>query len=284
MRSKEAGSDDVVIEKVFQTAIAAAKKVKSQVHLTSANPSAARSSVEVLKKEWGSLAGKRCLIIGNGQIGKLLAELLTGYGAKVSMTLRKRMHKEQVQGSIIPEHCKMVPYEERLAELETYDGVISATRSPHYTLIKENLQDGNFAGTIFMDLAVPRDMDPTIEEIPGIKLFNMDQLSALTPIHTNAAETKKAEEILEAYIDELKLWFGFRKYLPKIEKITELAAEDITNRMKTQEVEAAAEKSIKKLLFGLREYLPKEAWNDCFSALEKAALKDTVKTGEKGIR
>ncbi len=275
-------SGDTVMDRTFRCAISAAKKVKSNVRLTSISPSAARSSVRLMEEKLGDLRDVPCLIIGNGQIGKLLAEELLHRGAKVSMTLRKRIHGKEIQNSVIPKGCTMIPYEERMAHLKDYRCVVSGTMSPHFTVKAADLEHAGIQGEqLYLDLAVPRDMEAAIGDIPGIELYNMDQISAAVEADGGETGREQAEAILQEAMDELRSQLAFEDHLPRVERISQLVKDDVNGRMKTQDPDAAAEKSIRKLLFGLRKHLSEEDWESCFSALEKAARDDTIKTGEK---
>ncbi|WP_324825561.1 glutamyl-tRNA reductase [Sinanaerobacter sp. ZZT-01] len=300
--SRKCGCEDMVLEKVFQTAIAAAKKVKSTVRLTAVDQSIAYKGVQLLKEELGGLKGVRCLIIGNGQMGKLIANALTSHGADVTMTLRKRMHGQEEQGSIVPEHCSMLPYEERHSALEESKVVISATLSPHFTLKKEEVQSvlSEEKKRVWMDLAVPRDIDPTLNHTFGISIYDIDTMGQTACDSENDLQVKEALNILNQYAECVARWFAFRKQVPQVKRITALAAEDTKCRIGepietlvldqkdgkelTKAIEAAAEKSVGKLLYGLRDTLSPDLWQTCMNALEDAAKKDTLKTGSRKDR
>lgn len=302
VHSREMGCEDIVIEKVFQSAIAAAKKVKSTVRLTAADQSTAVSSVELLRRKLGSLTGVSCLVIGNGQMGRLIANALIGQGARVSMTLRKRMHGREEQGSIVPEECRMVSYEERIGELKDHQVVISATLSPHYTIHRSDIEGMELSeDRIWIDLAVPRDIDPRIGETARFTICDIDDLSdGGAAGKANEESVRRALTILEEHAEELERWFAFREEVPQVKKITELAAEDVKERLSgtmrdltvsddaveelVEAVYTAAEKSVGKILYGLRETLPPELWEDCIDALERAAQRDTLKTGRPRVK
>ncbi len=273
---------DTVIEKLFQTAISAGKKVKTQVKIQTADPSAARNVLLLLKEKMGNLKGLPCLIIGNGQMGKLAANTLAEAGAHVTMTLRKKMHGKTVQDSIMPQGCHMIDYDERLKDLDHYKAVISATLSPHFTITEEQLKGKTF-DSIWIDMAVPRDIDPACGDVSGIELFDMDSLGDSHMEARTEEALRKSMEILETYREELERWFAFREHIDQVKTISQMTADDACKRMeKNKDHEVfylAAEKAVEKLLFGLRETLPSKEWEGCLTALEKSAQRDTVKTG-----
>lgn len=286
---------DVVLEKVFQMAIGAAKKVKSQVQLAAADGSTALQVVSLLKEELGDIRGVTCLMIGNGRMGQLISSTLLAHGAVVKMTLRKAMHGTHTTESVIPEGCIMIPYENRVQELAASTVVISATRSPHYTLKRNELEGFlNKEPSIWIDLAVPRDIEPEIGLLEGITLIDIDHLTKEESRERNGSGREQAMNILREYQAELKQWFAFRERVPEIQSIVKLSVEDVSKRLdhpldtmelpeeeKKQmqiEIERAVEKSVGKLLFGLKDTLRHSLWKECLDAVYEAASKDTLKS------
>jgi glutamyl-tRNA reductase len=88
------------------------------------------------------------------------------------------MHGTHSTESLIPEGCVMIPYEDRIDHLASSKVVISATRSPHYTLKKSEVEGHlNPEPSIWIDLAVPRDIEPEVSSLKGIALFDIDHLA-----------------------------------------------------------------------------------------------------------
>ncbi|HWQ77470.1 MAG TPA: glutamyl-tRNA reductase [Anaerovoracaceae bacterium] len=286
---------DMVLEKVFQTAIGAAKKVKSQVKLAAADGSTALQVISLLKEKLGNVRGITCLMIGNGKMGQLVGSTLTAQGAVVKMTLRKAIHGNHPTESVVPEGCVMIPYEDRIRELASSRVVISATRSPHYTL-KMNEVEGclNHEPSIWIDLAVPRDIEPGIGALDGITLFDIDHLAEDENREINGSSREEAMEILREYMNDLNNWFAFRERIPEIQDIVKLTVEDVAGRLDhpidaielqederkliRAEIERAVEKSVGKLLFGLKDTLRHSLWKECLDAVYEAANKDTLKS------
>lgn len=275
--ARSCGAEDIIIEKVFQTAIAAAKKVKTEVRTTAISPSAARNGLLIAEETFGSLQGLNCLVIGSGNIGKLTAGMLAEKGARVRITQRRRMHSGRQQDPISVDGCRVIDYEERFDEIDTYKLVISATTSPHYTVKAADLTECLFEDCLWIDLAVPRDIEPTVAELQGIRLIDMDQVG-------DYAQGEKQESFQEAmavlyeFEKDLNQWFAFRNHIQTVKQISRLVGDDIDKRaIKSNDLAGAAEKAIEKLLFGLKETLPENRWNECFAALKQSAEKETLK-------
>ena len=195
----------------------------------------------------------------------------------------------------MPEGCTMVPYEDRYSELATSKVVISATRSPHFTLKLHDVAGHlNKEPSIWIDLAVPRDIEPEIGELDGIRLVDIDHLASEESRTRNSEARDEAMKILQEHLDELRQWFAFRERIPEIQDIVRMSVEDVSKRldqpMETielpeedriqiqREIERAVEKSVGKLLFGLKDTLRHSLWKECLDAVYDAASKDTLKS------
>lgn len=278
--AREIKTSGPVLDTLFRTAVTAAKKVKTEVRLTAVHRGAAESTVELLQKEWGTLNEKKILVIGNGAMGRLTAEKVMACGARVSMTLRQYKHG----GAAVPEGCEAISYENRYAVMEQADAVISATASPHYTVHAGSVASLHHIPTIFVDLAVPRDIEPIVANMPGVRVWDIDQLGFSGPEASNEAAMAQAEEILREYQDEFQKWYHFREVVPYIQQISRKAAVDMGERMEKcvhtlhlppeqqkklwEQIDHHAEKTVAHLLFGLRETLSPELLRDCLTALD----------------
>ena len=291
--SRQAGCADAVLETLFRTAVTAAKRVKTQTVLTKKDHSVANAAVELLKNKWGDLSGLPCLVIGNGEMGRLTAALLLQNGCQVKMTLRQYKTKDVV----IPGGCGVIDYDRRLEALGWAKVVISATLSPHYTLRYE--EAGALLrqkGGMLIDLAVPRDIDPKIGELPGVTCYDMDALGC-PESEENRKEREKAEGILKEYQEEFLRWYGFRSWVPVMEEISRAVSKDFLGRMQKPllklglspdedeqfraALSASSVKAVSKLLFGLKEELEQENWEECISALHRSAKKGTQRDTEE---
>jgi glutamyl-tRNA reductase len=171
--SREQNCTDSYIEKMFNRAIQAAKTIKTKVILrTLGVDSVPGAAVETLKNIC-ELKGQTALIIGNGQMGRLVASLLIAEGVMVTITLRQYKKGEIV----VPEGAGTIGYSDRYQAIQEADLLVSATSSPHHTVYRNDLEKLAKLPKIIVDLAVPRDIEPTIEEMPGITVLTVDDIS-----------------------------------------------------------------------------------------------------------
>lgn len=166
---------DSTLSALFRLAVTAGKRARTQVHVNRGLPSMGTRCRDILIKELGGLEGKKILVIGNGQMGRLAAEVLEKAGAQVQVTLRTYRHG----GTMVPAGCSTVSYDRRFEAMEGIDALVSATASPHYTLTVHQLKKIKNPPKVAVDLAVPRDIDPECCE--WIRCYDTDSLGQEGP-------------------------------------------------------------------------------------------------------
>ena len=281
--ARENGYVDSILETLFRTAVTGAKKVKTEIVLTNKNRSLPETIISQLEERYSSLKDKSCLVIGNGEMGRLMASHLVKAGAKVEMTLRQYKKKQ----AIIPYGSGVVLYEERYNGIEEKEFIFSATRSPHYTMKFEELKtllnrDKNYH---FIDMALPRDIDPRIKQLNNVTLLHIDDFGVRAECADEDLES--AREILLEYKQDFINWYHIRTLAPKVNEISEVVGEltdcKLTKVYKNiniseddkgflqSSVQAAAKKAVSKIIFGLRENMEIEQYNQLLQALELTA-------------
>ena len=168
--AQEEKTTDPVLAALLRRAVTAGKRARTEVSVTRGAPSMGTRCRDILRQELGTLEGKKILVIGNGQMGRLAAELLHDAGAGVQVTLRTYRHGQ----TVVPAGCATVPYEDRFRAMEGMDALVSATASPHYTVTLEQLQNVQCPPSVAVDLAVPRDIDPACAEM--LRCYDTDAL------------------------------------------------------------------------------------------------------------
>lgn len=281
--ARDAYCTDNVLEVLFRMAVTAAKKVKTDVTFSRGNSSVIHQAIEKLRETGYSLSGITCMVIGNGEMGKVAALALAEAGAHVTVTVRQYR-----SGMVsIPHGCDRINYGERMDFFPSCDLVVSATASPNFTLTKELIQQAKTKGKdqILIDLAVPRDIEPSVNEMEGIVLYDIDSFK----IDTNSLELQesmqKASVILKEQMEDFYCWYDGRNLIPRIQDIKAEAVQDLNLRIfkilrKTpmeeedrekllQAIDTAAGKVVNKMMFGLRDSLEKEEFLNCVEGLEK---------------
>ncbi len=220
----EAQCTDAVLSQLFRLAVTAGKRSRTQVRLSAAPLSAAGCAVAMME-EMGDLNGKRALVIGNGEMGRLASSLLVARGCDVTVTLRTYRHGQ----TIVPAGCKTISYDARMERIETSDILLSATTSPHYTVTRADMERLARIPAVICDLSVPRDIDPGIRDMDEVQVFlDMDSMRK-QDAYVNAEDRGQVEAIIEEEMAALARWTAYRDALPLMDELCRLAARRVTD-------------------------------------------------------
>lgn len=280
--AREHFTTDGVLEVLFRMAVTAGKKIKTEVPFSHGNPSVIHQAIEFLRERGIAMENKVCMVIGNGEMGKIAAQTLREAGADVTVTVRQ--YRSGVVN--IPLGCRRINYGERMEYLPQCDLVVSATASPNYTLKEELFQEQTLNKPVVMiDLAVPRDIDPKLADNEWITLYDMDSFKMENHSAYMAENLEQAGAIVQKQMDEFYDWYNGRTVIPRIQEIKEEAVQDLNlrigkilrntpmeegDREKLQEaISVSAGKVVNKMIFGLRDSLSQDAFLECVAGLEK---------------
>lgn len=285
--SRENNCTDSILETLFRMAITASKKVKTEICLTRANRSIIHSAIQNLSLNGYDVRDKKCMVIGNGQMGKICADTLVEAGAHVTVTVRQ-YHSGIVE---IPNGCNRINYGDRMNYFKECDLIVSATASPNYTLKKDSVSKIELTKPIVLiDLAVPRDIEPEIGELNYIQLYDIDSFNMDIQDSQIEENILKANEILDSQLDEFISWYQCRDIIPRIEQIKNVAVTDLESRIQktinsitiepekrqylNSAIEYAATKAVNKMIFGLKSTVSQETFRACVEGLEKVYQTD----------
>lgn len=280
--ARETYSTDNVLEVLFRKAVTAAKRVKTEVVFTHASATAVDRAVEMLHNQGFELKGRTCMVIGNGEMGKLAAQTLAMHGADVTVTVRQ--YRSGVVN--IPRGCSRINYGERMELFPHCDLVVSATSSPNYTIRRELFTDEIQMDhpMYLIDLAVPRDIEPEVGKMQNITLYDIDDFK-ITVQDANEESIARTEAILKEEIEDFYGWYDCRDLIPRIQEIQADAVTDLNLRIQKiirklplpeeeqrkflGSIDTAAGKVVGKMMYGLRDYLDGTQFRECLDGLEK---------------
>jgi glutamyl-tRNA reductase len=183
--ARAAGTVAGQLEHLLQSAFAAAKKVRTETEIGSSSVSIASVAVDLAKKIFGSLQGRTVFLVGAGKMSELAARHLMQQGAGAILVSnrtqdRARRMAEQFKGRVIP-------FEQLYEAASEADIVISSTGAPHPIFRREHghafMQRRRNRPMFFIDIAVPRDVDPEMGKLEGIFVYDIDDLQAVAAAH-----------------------------------------------------------------------------------------------------
>ena len=205
------------LNKAFQRAFHVAKHVRTLTGIQRGSVSVASAAVELAGKIFSSLPEREVLVIGAGETSEKTARALLSRGAR-SILVANRSHERAV--ALATElGGRAVPFDDWAAEFENIDIVISSTSAPHHILDRAKLEPLMKARKqrplLLIDIAVPRDIDPAVNFLENVYLYNIDDLQAIADDHLKQRQDEIAR--CEAIIAEkVKALLDLKHFQPRI--------------------------------------------------------------------
>lgn len=210
--SKEKGFTAYELNTVYQAALSCAKRIKTQTLLSKSAVSVATlAAYEVHRFRPGK---KKVLIAGaSGDTGNKVILNLLSYGDCEILATARHSHSRQ--------KVKEVPFESRYQYADQADVIISATKAPHYVFLTSCLKKLSHKDRLFVDLAVPRDIDEDVCQIPGARLLTIDDFEKISEQHNRRKfhEVQTAEEMVREDMEELLKTLQFHEFFPIFQKM-----------------------------------------------------------------
>ena len=209
------GSSGFILNKVLHKSFSVAKRVRTETRIGANAVSISYAAVELARKIFGDLAGKKVMLVGAGEMAELAAEHLVGQGVAEVVVANRTL-----QRAVNLARCyngRAVSLEELLDQLQHVDIIISSTGSPDLILHKEDvrpvMRERRNRPLFFIDIAVPRDLDPAINDLDNVYLYDIDDLHNV--VEMNKSERDKEAVRAQRIVAEEKLKFG--KWLANME-------------------------------------------------------------------
>ncbi|UTH12695.1 glutamyl-tRNA reductase [Macrococcoides canis] len=221
------GTTGTVFNKLFKDAITLAKRAHAETDISSKAVSVSYAAVELSKKILGKLDNKKILIIGAGEMAELALQNLVGSGASEITVINRTAEKAK---SLADQYGgRQVSLQELQCALIESDIVISSTSAQEFIITKPMLQDimklRKNKSLVLIDIAVPRDIDPEVNDIDLIFNYDVDDLKGL--VDANLAERERAAQAIYTMIDKQVLsfvdWINMLGVVPVITALREKA-------------------------------------------------------------
>ncbi|MGQ9823597.1 MAG: glutamyl-tRNA reductase [Desulfotomaculales bacterium] len=225
--ARERGFTGKVLNVLFQQAVAAGKKVRKATGIDQNAVSISYAAVELARQELGDLNGRSVLVIGAGKMSGLAARYLVANGVS-GVIVSNRSYDRAV--ALAREFGGRAVRFDRLYEcLLEAEIVISCTAAAHYVVhyeqVAQVLSRRPGARILMVDIAVPRDVDPRVGTLPGVTLYDIDDLQKV--VDQNLAWRRQlageAEKIIAAELVQFQKWLGAQAVVPVIAALKEKA-------------------------------------------------------------
>jgi len=201
-KAREAGIVSDIFSFIFEEAIKIGKKARSQTQIGCGAVSISTAAVELAKKIFESLKHKKVLIIGAGKIGELSASYLYDKGAQMILVANRTLSRAQELAKKF--QGQAIAFDKFYEVLKNVDIVISSTEAPHFLVTKNKMHEiileRRQRPIFFIDLGLPRNIDPAINNIDNVYVYNLDDLKKLKD--ANFKERLKEAEKVEQLIND----------------------------------------------------------------------------------
>lgn len=239
--SREAGMASTVLNTLFHRAIAVGKRVRTETKIAYSAVSVSYAAVELAKKCIADLTQANVLLLGAGQMGELTARHLVDSGVQNVFVSNRSFERA---GQLAEKFGgQAVPFEKFLIYMQQADIVITSTGAPHYIVksweTTQLMRRRKGRPILFIDIAVPRDVEPEVADISGVRLYNIDDLEAVVDsnVKVREQEAAQAEIIVKEETQELVNKFRYLSFRPVMALLTDKA-----NRIRQRELKRAMSK------------------------------------------
>jgi len=234
-RALEAGATNNILNKALLRAIEAGKDVRNRTGISQGAVSVASAAVQMAQRIFGSLAGRRVLLVGAGETARLAANHLKGVGVADWRVTNRTAANAQVVAALLG--GRVVPFPPGAADIEWADLVVSATGATEPVIGGPEVQTvvrRRKRPLLMLDLAVPRDIDPGLAAHSDVYLYTVDDFDELVAanLETRQKEARRAEHLVEKHVAEFSAWYRENRVAPTIQQL-----HAVLEQLRSQEVE-----------------------------------------------
>lgn len=238
---REAGTTSTVFNTLFHRAIAVGKRVRTETRIAYSPVSISYAAVTLAKSSYGDLFGANILLVGAGQMAELTAKHFVGSGVK-KVYIANRSYDKAVE---LAERFngEALPLKNVIKAARNIDIVVTSTGAPHYVVksweTAKLMKIRKGRALIFIDIAVPRDVEPEVADIKGVSLYNIDDLESVVDsnIKNRQQEAAQAEKIVSEEVVEVMNKFRYLSFRPVMALLADKA-----DRVRQREVKRAMAK------------------------------------------
>ena len=228
---------DTYLHEVFHRALRTGKRARSETDISRHAASIGYAAIEKAREQLGELADSRMLVIGAGDMGRAVMKNMIDRGVN-SPVIANRSYDRSAR--LARKYCgEAIPIGELPEQIDSFDIIISCTAAPHYIIKMERHGKGLKQADdsqLLIDLAVPRDVEPEVEKITGIKLFVIDELEEVVDegLEERTRALNQVEDIIAEECEDYFCWLKKRRAVPLIK-----ALQNKASQIKREELERA---------------------------------------------
>ncbi len=219
------GAPGVLLNRMMHKAFSVAKRVRKETGIGDNAVSVSYAAIGLANKIFADLSTKTVMLLGAGEMAELAVEHLIGHHVKRIVVANRTFKNALALAQKFD--GKAVQFEEREAALVQSDIIISSTGATDYVMtwdqVNRAMKKRNHNPLFFIDIAVPRDIDPDISKVPNVYVYDIDDLTNIveTNIQQRAKETVKANRFVEESLISFRKWLDGLAVVPTIKAIND---------------------------------------------------------------
>ena len=276
--AEQAHTTSELINLLFRQALSVGKRIRNETQIGAQSVSISTAAVTLASRIFDSLVGRTVLLVGAGKMAELCARYLKESGAQSILVANRTLQRAQE----LAQHFNgtAVAFDALPAGLEKADIVISSTAAPDYIigpdLVRSARKHRKGHSLLLIDIALPRDIDPSCNEIRDVFVFDLDDLAGVTDNNKELrlAETQKVQKIIDSELRGFKSYCQSLSVQPTIKelrlKANQIAEDEVRRALKKlssnsptdqETLEHMAQAIVKKVLHGPTARLQLQAVN-----------------------
>jgi glutamyl-tRNA reductase len=213
-------SSGIILNRFLHKAFSVAKRVRTETKIASSAVSVAFAAVELAKKIFNDLSDKTVMLIGAGEMCELAAKHFLNSGVRGLMVTNRTFERAEKLADEFD--GKAVRFEDLFDQLHKADIILSSTGAPHTIIgagdLEAVMRSRRQKPMFFIDIAIPRDIDPAVNDVENVYLFTVDDLQEVVAsnLQQRSEEAKKAEDIVNEEIGQFFKWLSSLEVTPTI--------------------------------------------------------------------
>ena len=225
--AKSAGATSTVLNTLFNKAIAVGKLVRTETRIAYNSVSISSAAVDLAAKKLGGLKNRSALIFGAGKMAQLTAQHLKARDIEKIFVANR--HYSRAVEMAEKFNAQAVAWGNAMSAADNVDIIITSTGAPHYVVktwqTQQLMTRRQGREIFFVDIAVPRDVDPDVAQISGVTLYNIDDLESVVESHIKfrQEEAKSARKIVDANVAAIMERFKYLKFRPLMANLSQHA-------------------------------------------------------------
>lgn len=225
----EAGTLNGVLSHVFHSAMHAGKRARHETNIGRHAVSVSSAAVALARRSLGDIENKTVLVISAGSMGKLAAKALAQQSGSRILVANRTEERAAALAEQLGARAEALDFDHLRGALADSDIVISGTSSEEFIIgpadVIPVMAERSGRGLLFIDIAVPRDIDPAVREIPGVHLCDIDDIEAVTDEGWSGrqAEVTRVEEIIAGAVAAFEEWWSSLDVVPVIAALRQRA-------------------------------------------------------------